>query len=182
MTSRNVLKRCASWNVWSGLTYPPVVFLASVSIIWVNLARGKELWYIFPLGVLAVISLSAFVFWCFRLLWTRSDRETSLLFVGYASYAIGGLSLFALIVVSLAGVSETTPLGIWAPDFAPDRKYWVFLSWALLEGMHHYLYKLSFGRSDTLSHLVRTRKWSYAGKPLGGAIGVQLRKLRRRRT
>jgi hypothetical protein len=176
-----MLKRYDSWNARSGLTFPPVVFLASGAILWVNLARGKELQYVLPLGVLAVLSLSAFVFWCFRLLWTGKDREALFLVVGYASYAVGALSLFALIVVSLVGVLNTMPVGIRSLDFAPDLKYWVFLGWAFLEGIHHYLYKLLFGRSDTLAHVVRTRNWSYVGKPLGGAIGIQLKRLRRRR-
>ena len=178
---KHLLKRCPSWNIRSGLIHPLVVFLVSVLIIWVNLARGKELLYIFPLGVLAVLSLSAFVFWLFRLLWIRNNRKASLLVVGLATYTVGGLSLSALIVVLVAGVLDTLPFRILTPDFTPDRNYRIFVAWAFLEGIHHYLYKLSYCRSDTLAYVITTRNWSYAAKPLGGAIGVQLRRLRRSR-
>jgi len=64
--------------------------------------------------------------------------------------------------------------------YTTDSKYWIFYGWAFVEGVHHYLYKLSFGKKDTLKYVVESRNLIHINRPLGGAIGIQLKKLRAR--
>jgi hypothetical protein len=70
----------------------------------------------------------------------------------------------------------------WQYNFLTDLKYWIFTGWAFFEGTHSYLYKLSFGKRDSLQYIVETLSFGHLFRPLGGAVGVELRKLKRRQT
>gem|GEM_PF-6360665 len=103
MGRRLHLMRSASWNLYSALISPLVTFFASALIIIVSLLRGRELLYTLPLAILAVSSISAFVFWCFRLtLGLQPHRKYLTLTVGYISYIVGAVGLLVLVSFLLA--------------------------------------------------------------------------------
>jgi hypothetical protein len=179
MITLRACRHNASWNIRSALINPLVVFCVSAAIIGISIGE-KGLLFIVPLVVLAANSMAVFVFWCLRLSQAGGHRQSSgVLVVGYAAYVVGCAGLLALIALLLATLSNA-PATEETPQFRPDLKFWIFWGWAMIEGIHHYIYKLKFGRRDTLQHIIEGRGWSHAGGPVGGAIGIQLRKLRRR--
>jgi hypothetical protein len=179
MNRLRIWKRRISWDLRSALVNPLVVFSVSIGILCVSI-HEKGVLYVLPLAVLAVNSLLSFAFWTVRLSPVFGSRRPSLVrMVGVGAAAVGWGGLLTLIVLSfwiVSGGGAATG----KPGFSPDGKFWIFWSWAMVEGIHHYIYKLTFGRWDTLQHVIENADWRHAGKPLGGAVGVQLRKLGRR--
>ena len=53
-----------------------------------------------------------------------------------------------------------------------------FLTWGFFELIHHHVYKLFYGKYDTLEYIVKSGNWTDSKKPIGGAIGIQVKKLR----
>jgi hypothetical protein len=80
------------------------------------------------------------------------------------------LFLFVVIAVQLIGEDIL--------DFRWDIKFLIFWGWAMLEIIHHHYYKLTFGTRDTLQYVLENCSWSDIRKPIGGAIGIQLKKVR----
>lgn len=157
---------------------PLATLLASTVILMLTVSRGAAVLAILPVAVLATGSLCALVFWWIRLAGSAARRAPLILAVGAVTRTLG----FAAFVCLLIGVGVVVvgpmPLGLPLQAPAAGGKYWIFVIWASLECTQHFLYKLSFGQRDTLGHLLRrgnVRDWRL---PLGGAIGVHLRKLR----
>ena len=169
----------ASWNLYSTIFNPLIVLAVSIMLIIVN-SDSKSPLYLFPLTFLAANSLTCAVFWAIRLtMHRRRSWYPSLFAVGYAARVLGWLGFLTLIALALGILLRQTsrvgqfPLGL-------DWKFWIFWGWAVLEAVHHHIYKLTFGSRDTLQYVVEGSNWNRIRKPIGGAIGIQLRKLRRR--
>ncbi len=164
------------WNVFSAILYPLVTLLASILIIIVAVSRSMHLITLVPLLVLSIGSMGAFVFWCFRLLMKSLNRKALLLWVGTIVCAVGVTAFAFLVLITFIYLLSPEKL---RTTLFTGSKYWLFFIWASVESSQHYLYKLSFGKRDTLGYLLRQGSMDSWRLPLGGAIGIQLRKLRR---
>jgi len=169
-----------SWNLSSTRINPAVVFLVCATLAVLN---GLQLrWaYVLPLALLAVNAGFTFAFWSWRLKKRRGERWRSVtLSLGLASR----IAAFANLVILVAAIAVVAAPPDWARAHIDglDTKFWLLWSWAVLEAVHGHVYKLKFGGRNTLEDVLTDRRWSEAGAPLGGAIGGQLRKLRRRHT
>jgi hypothetical protein len=120
------------------------------------------------------------IFWSSRLLKGPHRERASVIRLGDVIHAIGVVTFLSLILATLVKIIELPRLGLFSLPASP--RYWIFTFWAVLEGLQHFIYKLSFGRRDTLGYVL-TQGWTKSWKiPLGGAIGIQLRRLRQQRT
>lgn len=174
-----VIRRRVSWNIHSAILNPLVTFLASTLILLLRVSRGRDMASAVPLAALALGSLCALVFWCSRLLKGSHRERTSVIRMGDVIHAIGIVTFLSLIVATIVKIVGLAHLGVLSLPAGP--RYWLFTIWAILEGLQHFLYKLSFGRRDTLGYVL-TQGWAKSWKiPLGGAIGIQLRRLRQQR-
>jgi hypothetical protein len=168
-----------TWNARSTLINPVVVFAVSVLLMYTKHQEESAL-YLTPIGFLAINSVACFSFWALRLARNRSGLRRSCAFaVGYASRFIGWLGFLALLALLLGAIlGRTVERSELSMD--TDPKFWIFWGWAMFEAVHHHIYKLTFGFRDTLQYVVEGGNWNQLARPLGGAIGVQLRRLRRR--
>jgi hypothetical protein len=92
-------------------------------------------------------------------------------------HPIGAAVLLLLFLATIVKILNLPHLGVLS--LTTSSRYWVFTAWAIIEGLQHFLYKLSFGQRDTLGYVL-SQGWATTWRiPLGGAIGVQLRRLRR---
>jgi hypothetical protein len=171
-------KPSASWNLYSTFVNPLIVFAVSILLIVVK-SENRSLLYLLPLAFLAANSLICAIFWAIRLSRCRRPWFPILLAVGYVARILGWFGFLALIALALS-ILLRQPW--WRREFplGTDWKFWIFWTWAFLEAIHHHFYKLTFGSHDTLQNIVEGRKWNRLREPLGGAIGIQLRKLRQR--
>lgn len=175
---RLLLRPRIPWNVYSAILNPLVTLLASTLILYLHVSREMTLISLLPLVVLAVGSLGALIFWCCRLLMGSVARTVLLLRIGALVHAVGIAAFAFLVLVTCIGIMGPTVMGV-PLQIPTGSKHWVFVIWASLESSQHYLYKLSFGRVDTLGHVIRQGGMEAWRLPRGGAIGIQLRKLRR---
>jgi hypothetical protein len=169
-----------SWNLYSAFVNPLVVLAVSILLITTK-SDSKSLPYLFPLVFLATNSLLCAVFWALRLSHRRYRPGYGILLViGYIGRALGWIGILTLTALALGIVlSHNSWSGRLAGEL--DWKFWAFWGWAILEAVHHHVYKLQFGARDTLQYIVAGRNWSRAREPLGGAIGIHMRKLKRGR-
>lgn len=134
---------------------------------------------VIALGVLAVNAAASLLFWTLRLRIRRDgSRIGTVLAVGLLARVLGlaGLAILGVLLVAMIGwPSWLSERGLW-----PEPRFWIFWGWAVLEIVQAHVYKLTLGTRDTLEHVLRGGHWAEADKPLRGAIGQQLRKLRQR--
>ncbi|MEA5513898.1 hypothetical protein [Nodularia sp. UHCC 0506] len=84
---------------------------------------------------------------------------------------LGGVGGFTTLVAQLHRWQPTDPYG-----------FWLLLGLAIAQGLQHFVYKFtssSSSRPDGLLDQIGTHKaidWQY---PIGGSIGIELRRLRR---
>jgi hypothetical protein len=154
----------------------PVVVLAVATLVIALNGQRKNSLYLLPLVVLGGNSISCLVFWALRLMRQRAGSWfIAVLTAGYLSQIFGYIALIALIVV--IGIVVIQPTHSGTLGLRADPKFWVLWCWATLEILHHHVYKLILGSHDTLQYVLENGRLSEARRPLGGAIGVQLRKL-----
>jgi hypothetical protein len=174
-----VLRRRVSWNIYSAILNPLVTFLASTLILLLRVSRGRDIASVVPLAALVLGSLCALVFWCSRLLKGSHRERASVIRIGVVIHAIGIATFLSLILATIVKIVGLVNLGLFSLPASP--RYWIFTIWAILEGLQHFTYKLSFGRKDTLGYVL-SQEWTKTWRiPLGGAIGIQLRRLRQQR-
>jgi hypothetical protein len=179
MSGQSERRRPAPWNARSARWNPLVVFIVCVVLVVLSCQRQRWL-YVFPTAILGINSGLSFVFWTFRLSRNRGDSWRSVVIsIGSVSRVFGLVSLLAL--VAMFAVLVMTPR--WVTEYVdgPTAKFWLLWGWAVLELIHSHVYKLTLGSRDTLEYVLHGRRWTEAGRPLGGAIGQQLEKLRRQR-
>ena len=126
-----------------------------------------------PATLVAVNAVACLLFWIVRL--NALNGSTAPLrprLIGYWAMGIGYVELLIL-GVTLTGVAIQPE----AFSRSTDPLFYVLCVWAMLELIHHHVYKLVYGKHDTLAYLIRSGHWHRATTPLGGAIGVQVRKI-----
>ncbi|MBC8426576.1 hypothetical protein H8E07_20870 [bacterium] len=167
-----------SWNLSSTRINPTVVGLVCATLAVLNGLEQK--WhYVLPLALLAINAGLALAFWSWRLKKRRGRRwRTVAVSLGLVSRAAAVTSLVTLVAALVVVAASPDRARAYADGL--DAKFWVLWSWAVLEAVHGHVYKLKFGRRNTLEDVLSNRRWREAGAPLGGAIGEQLRKLRHR--
>ncbi|MCK5131002.1 MAG: hypothetical protein KAR40_02490 [Candidatus Sabulitectum sp.] len=171
-----------SWDLASGIVAPAVVVGISVMVLLPRaLARGESL-YALPLVLLIVIAATALMFWLIRLSFVNSQgSKRPLMKLGLLLYSIGLTSTIGLLVITtgklLNHVLRLHPLF----HYETDTVYWIISVWTLLEGTHHYAYKLMYGRRDALAGMLMDGGLIDLRRPIGGAIGIQLLRMRRQR-
>jgi len=176
--ARHILAHRVPWNVTSAIVNPLATFFASIVILHLSVSRGQTLIAILPIAVLATTSLAALAFWLIRLAGSAATRARLILAVGTVTHVVGLVAFLCLLVG--VGIAAVGPANLGMPLHAPAAgyKYWIFVLWASLESTQHFLYKLSFGKRDTLAYVIQRGNSGAWRLPLGGAIGVELRKLR----
>ncbi len=162
------------WNTYAQ-TYPLIVFCSCVFIFGVQFSRQNWL-HLVPITVLGISSGAAFVFWTFRLRDPQKERRLRLLGIGHVAQILGALGLLTLL--ALLAVILVAP--DWFARFQDGLSgaFWLIWGFALFEGVHNHVYKLTYGRY-TLERVVVEQRWDECAKPLGGAIGQQIQKIRR---
>jgi len=134
-------------------------------------------YYILPLFILVINAIICFIFWYIRLKRKISESWLEIVLrIGTFAQFIGFIGLLALLLYLLGILAQL----IFNDDqyIRSDYKFWIFWSWAILEIIHHHYYKLIFRGNDTLQSVIENGRWDDFHKPLGGAIGIQLRKVR----
>ncbi len=165
-----------SWNRRSARWNPFFVSLVCAALIVLNYRRERWL-YIFPLVVLGSHATSAFVFWMIRLSKTRSEAwRKAVISFGVVSQVFGFAGLASLVVMLIDLIIMPGRLSERFGE--PDGKFWVLWAWTAIEIIHAHVYKITFGKRDTLEYVLRERCWADAAWPLGGAIGRQISKVR----
>lgn len=162
------------WNKYAQ-SYPLVVFCSCIFLFFLNLSRQNWM-YLVPVAVLGINSASTFVFWTLRLRVLRRDRRRSLLAVGYIAQMMGVLGFGTLLTVP--AIVLVAPHWLARFNDGLSVVFWLMWGFALVELVHSHLYKLTYGRY-TLEHVVVQHRWNEWEKPLGGAIGQQIQKIRR---
>lgn len=99
-----------------------------------------------------------------------------------AIYALGRVTTLLIV---LMGAIRLPPAAL--PDeaffrLADDFGFWLFQSIAIAQGLHHFFYKFTSGsrlRSDGLLDQIGKGKPIDWKSPIGGSIGLELRRMRR---
>lgn len=162
------------WNKYAQ-TYPLVVFCSCIFLVFVQISRQNWM-NLMPITVLGINSGSVFVFWMFRLNVLRKDRRLPLLGVGYITQILGVLGLVTLLTIF--AIVLIAPHWLARFNNGLSVVFWLMWGFALVELVHNHLYKLTYGRY-TLEHVLVEHRWNEIAKPLGGAIGQQIQKIRR---
>lgn len=166
-------KKSMPWNKYAQ-TYPLIVFFSCTFLFLLQMSRQNWM-HLVPITILGINSGLAFIFWTIRLKVPGRERRLPLLVAGHLSRAAGGAGLLALLAVPaviliapnwIAGFSDGLSVG-----------FWLMWGFALAELVHNHLYKLTFGR-NTLERIIAGNRWNELSKPLEGAIGLQIRKIR----
>lgn len=97
------------------------------------------------------------------------------IFTGLLAAGFGYIGLLTLTVA--LGVICLKPDLLQDFRLEVDALFYILCAWAILEFIHHHVYKLTYGRYDTLEYIIRSGRWQNVKAPLGGAIGVQFRKI-----
>jgi len=174
--------RSVSWDLASGIVAPAVVVgISAIVLLPRALARGDSL-YALPLVLLIVVEATALMFWLIRLSLLHSQGSKRLVLkLGFLLYSIGLTFTIGMMVITagklLNHVLPLHPLF----DYDTDKVYWIISIWALLEGIHHYCYKLMYGRRNALADMLMDGGSVDLRRPIGGAIGIQLLRMRRQR-
>jgi signal transduction histidine kinase len=102
--------------------------------------------------------------------------------------AIYRLGQATTLLILLIGAVRLLP-GVWTEEeffHLPDGSlFWIMQSIAISQGLHHFFYKFTSGSPSRLDGLLdqiergKPIDWQY---PVGGSIGVELRRLRRFRS
>ncbi len=158
------------WNKYAQ-TYPLVVFFSCTFLFRLQMSRQNWM-HLVPITVLGINSGLAFIFWTIRLKarGERSDYHCLLRIHKPRSWwcrapgFAGSTGCFLIAPHWLARSSDGLSVG-----------FWMMWGFALTELVHNHLYKLTFGR-NTLERIIVGHRWNEISKPLGGAIGQQIRK------
>ena len=163
-----------------GMIAQLVVFTICVGLIIVNGLNKSNVARLLPLAIVAVNAIVCLSFWIVRLNALRSNSlEKQVIFVGFLAMGVGYVGLLTLIVVlSTLNLKPSLLQGFYSRF---DPLFYILCAWAILELVHHHVYKLIYGKYDTLEYLIRSGHWRNVKAPLGGAIGVQVRKMGLRR-
>ncbi len=161
-----------SWNKYAQ-TYPLVVFFSCTFLFRLQMSRQNWM-HLVPITVLGINSGLAFIFWTIRLKAPGREKRLPLLAAGYISRAAGGAGLLALLAAP--AVFLIAPHWLARSSDGLSVGFWMMWGFALTELVHNHLYKLTFGR-NTLERIIVGHRWNEISKPLGGAIGQQIRKI-----
>ena len=153
-----------------------VVFTICIGLIIVNGLNKNNVARLFPLVIVAVNAIVCLSFWIVRLNTLRNGLfGKQAAFVGLLAIGIGHVGLLTLITALCA--LNLKPSLFQSFHLRFDPLFYIFCAWAILELVHHHVYKLIYGKYDTLEYLIRSGHWRNIKAPLGGAIGVQVRKM-----
>jgi hypothetical protein len=132
-----------------------------------------------PIWIILVNALFCSAFWIIR---------TKVRPAKYSRRTMGVVALLSslmgasgsIIIASVLVVLFVQPK--WFRETTPVIQIQVVGFWILagLELIHNHAYKLTSGKRDTLSYVLSTGNWSALGRPLTGAIGIQIKKIRKR--
>ena len=157
-----------------------VVLTICVGLIIVNGLNKSNVARLLPLAIVAINAIVCLLFWIVRLNALKSSStKKQVVLVGFIAMGIGYVGLLTLIVVlSTLNLKPSLLQGFYSRF---DPLFYILCAWAMLELIHHHVYKLIYGEHDTLEYLIKSGHWRNIRAPLGGAIGVQVRKMGLRR-
>ena len=160
----------------SGIIAQIVVLAICMGLIISNRLNDGNAGRLLPLAIVGLNAVFCFFFWKVRLKNLRSGSRGKLVVtVGFLAMgtAYTGLLLLVILLVSLSLKPDLLrELGVNA-----EPGLYLLCVWAILEIIHHHISKLLYGKRDTLEYIIRAGHWQDLRAPLGGAIGVQIRKL-----
>ena len=174
--------RSVSWDLASGIVAPAVVVGISVIVLLPRALARSEALYALPFVLLVAIAATALMFWLIRLSLLHSPALKRLVLkLGFLLYCIGLTCTIGLMALTTGKLlTHFLPLHPLF-DYGTDKVYWIISVWTLLEGIHHYFYKLTYGRRDALADMVMDGGSIDLRRPTGGAIGIQLLRMRSKR-
>ncbi len=160
-----------------GIRAQLTVFAICVGLIIANESSESNAARLFPLIIVAINAIVCLGFWIVRLNTLRgSVLRSQVALAGFLAMGIGYVGLLSLIAA--LGILIVKPIGFQNFYLSVDPLFYILCGWAVLELIHHHVYKLIYGKHDTLEYIIRSGHWQSIKAPLGGAIGVQVRKIR----
>lgn len=151
------------WNAYSGIIAPFLIIIVSFAILLPN-TKYTGL-YTTPFYILIIITSSSLLFWIFRFASIYQNKlKKHTLVIGYISFSVGLISGMLLLVITIYKLFFSDLFLIKQFNYPTDYVYWLITFWALVEGVHHYIFPLLYVRE-------KSKKYS-------GAIGIQLQKLK----
>ena len=157
-----------------------IVLAICVGLIVVNGSDKGNVARLFPLVIVAINAIVCLLFWIVRLNPLRNGLfGKQAAFVGLLAIGIGHVGLFTLVIALCA--LNLKPSLFQGFHLRFDPLFYILCAWAILELVHHHVYKLIYGKYDSLEYLIQSGHWRNIEAPLGGAIGVQVRKMGLRR-
>ena len=126
-------------------------------------------------GIVApVMTMTAIV-----ILFVFADKQPgiSMYFFPFVLLGLIMLSVMILVLVSMLKlISDLVPFDIF--KYKTDKIYWLISIWALIELIHHFFYKLIHDKKHSLIEIINEERYKDLTLPLGGAIGIALKKLK----
>ncbi|GAB4376139.1 MAG: hypothetical protein Kow0042_22110 [Calditrichia bacterium] len=156
-----------NWNTYSAIGTPVLIAIIGISILLPEANSKGGGFYTLPIYFLLIITLCALLFWALRILSLKKRSLSRLTFyIGMFSFTMGLYATILLILLSLC--KPFLPDQLLAPpsEYPGDLPYWLISLWALIEGIHHYVYRLLYAHRNA--------------HHLGSAIGRPVLKLKRR--
>ncbi|WP_430687576.1 hypothetical protein [Leptolyngbya sp. AN02str] len=149
-------------------------------------------WFFYKLAIALWVFLSGLIlsFWTIYLLsWALPAFARAIMQLRISVFkTIHRLGQATTLLILLIGAVRLLP-GVWTEgDFfhLPDRSlFWIMQAIAIAQGLHHFFYKFTSGSSSRLDGLLdqiergKPIDWQ---SPVGGSIGVELRRLHRFRS
>ncbi len=154
-----------NWNVYSAIVAPFLIIIVCFFILLPNASKKGEGFYSLPIYLLIIIASSSLLFWIFRISFMKNKQIKKVtLYIGFLSFIIGFSATIFLLFLSLLKLFFPITLLSTKFEYQTDFTYWLVSLWSIIEGIHHYIYRLLY-----------TNKTS---KNFGGAIGIQIYKLK----
>lgn len=158
-----------------GMRAQLIVF--AICVIIANKSSESNAARLFPLMIVAINAIVCLLFWIVRLNTLKgSVRTRHVVLAGFLAMGIGYVGLLSLIAAF--GILILKPIEFQNFYLTVDPLFYILCGWAVLELIHHHVYKLIYGKHDTLEYIIRSGHWQSIKAPLGGAVGVQVRKIK----
>ena len=156
-----------NWNVYSAIVAPPLIIIVCFTILLPNANTKSEGFYSLPIYLLIIIASSSLLFWIFKISFMKKKQMKKLtLYIGFLSFTIGLSATILLVFLSLFKLFFPTTLLSTKFEYQTDFTYWLVSLWSIIEGIHHYIYRLLYTNNTSQN--------------FGGAIGIQLHKLKQK--
>ncbi len=164
-----------TWDFYSGISGPLLTILGCLLLMIIKY-HDSTLSNCFPVLILFFTSCLALSFWLGLLAYINHRISRPMIIcIGRWSQSLIIVSQVLLIIGTILRINsvEFAEFGL---DHTMDNLYWILTAWAWLETTHHAVYKLLFGKKNALLEM-DFLTFKDIKQPIGGAIGVMIRKM-----